>query len=177
MQAVALEAGKPLRLFIALWPGQVLRRAIASWQQDWVWPPGAALVKPDQLHLTLHFLGDVPAGRLPELVDRLNVQAEPFALELARGEVWPGGIAVLRPKSVPASLRRLHAALARQLEDMALPVESRPYRAHVTLARRATGAAPPAHGAALPWPVDSGFVLVRSRPGADGYQVIARFGQ
>jgi RNA 2',3'-cyclic 3'-phosphodiesterase len=172
---VAPDAGKPLRLFIALWPGEALRRAITSWQQAWSWPPRAALVKPDRLHLTLHFLGDVPSNRLPRLVDGLKARVEPFTLALREGEVWPNGVALLRPDTIPPALVRLHAALRRELEEQELPVESRSYRAHVTLARRAHGAIPPQQGPNLRWPIDSGYVLVRSLPGGAGYDVLARF--
>jgi RNA 2',3'-cyclic 3'-phosphodiesterase len=70
---------------------------------------------------------------------------------------------------------RLHEALRRRLVGMDMPVESRPYRAHVTLARRAHGARPPPQGPALGWQIDSGYVLVRSLPGGAGYQVLERF--
>ena len=169
------DAGKPLRLFIALWPGDALRHAIASWQQAWSWPPRAALVKPDRLHITLHFLGDVPANRLPQLVEGLTARVEPFTLALGEGEVWPNGVALLRPQTTPPALVRLHAALSRELEQLELAVETRPYRAHVTLARRAHGAIPPQQGPGLPWRIDSGYVLVRSLPGGAGYDVLARF--
>jgi 2'-5' RNA ligase len=175
MHAVVPEAGKPLRLFIALWPGEALRRAITSWQQAWAWPARAALVKSDRLHLTLHFLGDVPANRLPELVRRLQTPFEPFTLAFGEGEVWPNGVAVLRPDTAPAPLVRLHAELGRELAPLELPVDTRPYRAHVTLARRAHGATPPPQGPALRWRIDAGYVLVRSLPGGAGYDVLARF--
>jgi 2'-5' RNA ligase len=175
MQAVALDAGKTLRLFIALWPGEALRRAITSWQHAWSWPPRAALVKPERLHLTLHFLGDVPANRLPDLVRELKVPCAHFTLTLGQGEVWPNGVAVLRPDSAPATLVGLHGALHRALVGLELPVDTRPYRAHVTLARRAQGARPPPEGPALRWRIDAGYVLVRSLPGGAGYDVLARF--
>jgi RNA 2',3'-cyclic 3'-phosphodiesterase len=169
------DAAKPLRLFIALWPGDELRRAIASWQLAWSWPPRAALVKPERLHLTLHFLGDVPADRLPRLVRALTARAEPFTLALGQGEVWSNGVALLRPETTPPVLVRLHAALRSGLEQLQLPVEPRPYRAHVTLARRAHGAIPPPQGPGLRWRIDSGYVLVRSLPGGAGYEVLRRF--
>jgi 2'-5' RNA ligase len=175
MQAATPDTGKPLRLFIALWPGEAVRRAISSWQQAWSWPPRAALVKADRLHVTLHFLGNVPADRLPQLVEGLRARVEPFTLALGHGNVWPNGVAVLEPDSTPGALVRLHAALLRDLQALELAVETRPHRAHVTLARRARGAVPPRQGPALHWRIDSGYVLVRSLPGGAGYEVLARF--
>jgi 2'-5' RNA ligase len=169
------DAGKPLRLFIALWPDEPVRRAITSWQQAWSWPPRAALVKPERLHITLHFLGNVPANRVPLLVQGLRTRADPFTLAFGEGQVWPNGVALLRPDTTPPALARLHVALRRELEQLELPVETRAYRAHITLARRGHGATPPPQGPGLRWRVDEGYVLVRSLPGGAGYDVLARF--
>jgi RNA 2',3'-cyclic 3'-phosphodiesterase len=175
MPALAPHAGKPLRLFIALWPDEALRQAIAAWQQAWNWPPHAALVKSERIHLTLHFLGNVTAARLPDLAQAISVPFEPFTLALRRPEIWPNGVAVVLPDRVPAALSRLHSALGRELVALDLPVEERPYRAHVTLARRAHRAKPPAQALDLRWRIDQGFVLVRSLPGGAGYEVLERF--
>ena len=53
------------RLFLALWPPPAVREAIAGWRGAWWWPPAARLVQDERLHLTLHFIGAVPASRLP----------------------------------------------------------------------------------------------------------------
>jgi RNA 2',3'-cyclic 3'-phosphodiesterase len=175
MHALAPHAGKPLRLFIALWPGEALRQAIAAWQQAWSWPPQAALVKAERLHLTLHFLGNVAAARLPGLAQAMRVPFEPFTLTLGQPEVWPNGVAVVLPDRAPAALLRLHAALGQELLALDLPVDERPYRAHVTLARRAHRAKAPPHALDLRWRIDEGFVLVQSLPGGTGYEVLERF--
>jgi 2'-5' RNA ligase len=169
------HGGRHERLFTALWPPPSLRAAIAQWQDGWAWPRQAARVKADRLHVTLHFLGDVPAARLPELVRALPVPFEPFALELGVAEVWPNGVAVLQPLATPARLRRLHAALGARIAGLGWPLDERPYRAHVTLARRAHGAKPPVQGPGLRWLVADGYVLVRSLPQGAGYEVIERF--
>jgi RNA 2',3'-cyclic 3'-phosphodiesterase len=163
------------RLFTALWPTPSVRAAIARWQDAWTWPPQAARVKADRLHVTLHFLGDVPAPSVPELARALRVPFEPFELELGTAEIWPNGVAVLQPHTTPPALRQLHAALGARIAVLALPLDARPYRAHVTLARRAHAATPPLLGPGLLWPVDDGYVLVRSLPGGAGYEVIERF--
>jgi RNA 2',3'-cyclic 3'-phosphodiesterase len=175
MQAAAPGTDKPLRLFVAIWPDEEVRAAIAAWQQAWVWPAQADPVKSDRMHLTLHFIGDVPAGRLPELSQGLAAPFEPFTLELDQGDVWPSGVAVLRPHVQPPQLLRLHQDLRERLVSLGLPVETRPYRAHVTLARRARGAKPPERGAGLRWRIGAGYVLVRSLPGGAGYRLLERF--
>ena len=166
---------QPLRLFIALWPGEALQDAIASWQNRWTWPPHAALVRRERLHLTLHFLGNVAADRLPDLARGLKVPFEPFSLALDQARVWSNGVAVLQPDHTPDALSQLHADLRRAIAALDLPVEERPYRAHVTLARRARGAQPPPQRPALRWRADTGYALVRTLPGGAGYQLLERF--
>ncbi|BAN69346.1 2'-5' RNA ligase family protein [endosymbiont of unidentified scaly snail isolate Monju] len=78
------------RLFFALWPDEALRRRLADWQQTHL-PPGVQPTHPADLHLTLHFLGQVEEGRLGalrELGDRLAGEA--FALCLDHLGHWPG---------------------------------------------------------------------------------------
>lgn len=163
------------RLFVAVWPDAPARHALAAWQRAWTWPPGAVLVPSERLHLTLHFLGNVPLEQLSALTDGLRVPFEPFELRFGHAEVWPGGTAVLRPEHTPPALLGLHGRLAAALTALERPVESRPFKAHVTLARRAVGATPPPTQPQLGWRADAGFVLVRSLPARGGYEVLERF--
>jgi 2'-5' RNA ligase len=158
------------RIFLALWPDAVSRTDLARCRDAWRWNAGAKLVPTGQLHLTLHFMGGFPRERLAQLAQSLQVAFEPFDLTLDRNELWPRGIAVLRPSEVPAGLRCLHAALGDVLRAQGLPVEACEYRPHVTLARRAEGSAPPVRAPALRWRI-AACVLVESVPGA-GYRVL-----
>lgn len=169
-----MSAASTARLFVALWPGERVRDALAASAAEWRFAPGATRVRPERLHLTLHFLGAVDRGRLPELRRALaQVNSPRFTLTLSRPALWSGGIAVLEPERVPPELAQMHAALAPALVRLGLPVETRPFRPHVTLARRAAGASPPPPGAAVNWPVD-GHALVESRRGGD-YVVVERW--
>lgn len=163
------------RLFLALWPDAAVRAALGAQQSLWHWPEGAAPEAAQRLHLTLHFIGAVALDRLPALRAGLAVAMPPVALEWGRAELWRHGLAVLEPLAVPPALRSLHADLARALQALTLPVESRAFRPHVTLARRAHGAVPPPP--APPWRWDArGYVLVRSHGGAQGgYEVLERW--
>jgi 2'-5' RNA ligase len=165
-----------MRLFLALWPDAGTRAAMASWQQAWSWPPAAAPVAAERLHLTLHFIGNVPRERLPQLVSGLQLAFEPFEFSLDRAEVWPNSVAVLQPGQTPHEMSQLHRKLGDALLKLDLPVESRPFRPHVTLARRARGAAPPARDAGVRWRADAGYVLAESLPAGAGYQLLERFG-
>ena len=159
-----------LRLFVALWPGARVRAAIEHRRAGWTWPPGTTPVAPARLHLTLHFIGAFPAARLPALQQALRLPCPRFELGFGAGEVWRGGIAVLRPRTVPAAIAALHAEVGDALRGIGLGVETRAFRPHVTLARHADGARPPADELSVAWPVRD-FVLVASRAGA--YQRLA----
>ena len=165
-----------MRLFLALWPDAGTRAAISDWQQAWSWPPMAALVPTERLHLTLHFIGNVAQERLPQLVSGLKVDSEPFQFSLDHGEVWPNSVAVVQPQRTPREMSALHRKLADALRKLDLPVESRPFRPHVTLARRARAALAPLREAGVHWAANKGYVLAQSLPGGRGYEILERFG-
>lgn len=160
------------RLFLALWPEPGLRQALLAHQRDWQWPLKCTWVRPENLHLTLHFIGAVPREKLGEITARLAVPLAPFALELGRPALWQAGVAVLEPLAVPSGLLQLRERLGLALQQLGLPVESRPFRPHVTLARHAGGARPPTSAPLLHWPVVD-YALVESAAGQ--YQVLQRY--
>lgn len=165
------------RAFVALWPGTGERDALAAEAARWPWPKAAAPVPPGKLHLTLHFLGDLDAARLAAVRRALHdVTAPPFVLRLDAAAVWPNGVALLRPRRVPAALRALHAAVGAAVAAAGVPTERRAYRPHVTLARRAHTVLPPEAVGPIVW-LAHGFVLAASDAGPPArYAVIERFG-
>lgn len=168
---MSTPAAGPHRLFIALWPDEAVRAALHARQQAWRWPAGARLVAPEHLHVTLHFLGAVETVRAAALAPALDVAFEPFVVEVGAPAVWHGGIAVLEAAVVP-DLAALHESLGRALLAQGFEAETRPYRPHATLARRAEGAVAPPGLPPIAWRVD-GFALVRSAGGR--YEVLLRY--
>lgn len=166
-----MSAEPTLRLFLALWPDDDTRTALLAWQQAQPWPPSARLTRPDDLHLTLHFMGAVPRSRLIELKQALPAPGTPVSLILDRVEVWPNEVAVLLPEATPPALQVLHGQLADTLRQCGLPVESRPYQPHVTLARRARSLIPQA-SLPLRWTTQR-YALVHSD---HGYHPLQHYG-
>jgi len=152
------------RLFLALWPDPAVRHALRAARDAWTWPRGATPVHTDKLHLTLHFLGDVPGERLRAVLDGFAVPFAPFRLTLGQPVSWPHGIAVLEPLDAPPELPALHARLGEALMALSLQTEARAYRPHVTMARRASGVTVPETGPSIAWDV-AGYALVESRAG------------
>lgn len=160
------------RLFLALWPAPGVRAGLLAWRDAWDWPRKATPVRTGQLHLTLHFIGDVARARVPALAHALAVPVAPFALRFGHAALWHHGVAVAEPCSAPARLLALHGELGQVLLAHGLPLDPRPYRPHVTLARRAAPAIARA-GPPLRWQVRS-YALMESR--ADGYVTLRRYG-
>lgn len=160
-----VEAAPPAfaRLFLGLWPDDDVRDAVLAHAERWAWPKGARRVQRDKLHLTLHFLGAVPRERVASLVQGLAVSFEPFELTLDLAEAWSNDVAVLRPSVVPAALSDLHHRLRVALHALEQRSARERLVPHVTLARQARGAIPPAQSPHLRWPV-GGYVLIESQP-------------
>ncbi|HMW55862.1 MAG TPA: RNA 2',3'-cyclic phosphodiesterase [Accumulibacter sp.] len=169
----AQDVPRHARLFLALWPAHAENSALLGYQQQWLWPKGSSPVPAERLHLTLHFIGPVERSRLEAVNAGLQVAMTPFELHLTQAAIWPRGLAVLQASTVPEALKELHCRLGKALQALALPVESRPFRPHVTLARRAAGSIAPSAAPALLWQIDS-YVLVESLPNAAGGYLIQR---
>jgi 2'-5' RNA ligase len=162
--------GARARLFLALWPSAATLERLQAFQGRCVWPAGARRTPARNLHVTLHFIGDVERERVAELVDAAAAPTSAMSLEFDRCERWGRGLAVLVAQQVPQSLRDLHEALASRLRVLALPVESRPYRPHITLARDAAGFESPF--GVVDWR-SSGHSLVESAGGQ--YRVLSSY--
>ena len=166
------------RLFFALDPSPALRQRIEGHAALWRWDAAARVAPPHKLHLTLVFMPAVEPRLLPELLRlgcRVAAAARGCTLRLDRAELWPTGIAYLAPGSVPQALRQLQQDLLAAVLAVPMPADRRPWRPHVTLARRARDSQPPTRFDALRWQL-RGFSLQRSQPGSAGYEMLARWG-
>lgn len=165
------------RLFFALWPDAATRAALQRAQQGLAGAGGRPL-HPLDLHLTLAFLGQVPAQALG-CVDAAAdaVVAAPLRLVLDRQGSWPGPrVAWLAPTHPPPGLAMLVNDLWRGLADCGLSPEPRPYRPHVTVSRKAAVVDEGPLVSPIPWSVDA-FVLAASRPvaGQPRYEIRRRW--
>lgn len=163
------------RLFLALWPPVAVRHQLAEHARQWTWPTGAAPYQPEDWHVTLHFIGAVTADQAAAITAAAAVAFHPFDLVLDQPTLWPHGLAVLCPSEVPKQLGFLFDRLGKILRGLDLPVETRPYRPHLTLARRAAGAVAPAAPAPVVWPVQGYALVVTTGDKHARYQVIQAY--
>ncbi|WP_426755246.1 RNA 2',3'-cyclic phosphodiesterase [Myxococcus sp. Y35] len=132
-----------MRLFTAVTLGATIEtRVAAQLRHLQALAPRARWVKVEGLHLTLVFLGDVDAARLPTLHEALapvGARHAPFVLSIGGGGAFG---AAAHPRVLWAdvggatdALRALQADTARVLQPLGFEPEHRPYTAHLTLAR------------------------------------------
>lgn len=151
------------RLFFALWPSDEFRVAleprIRALQPEGVGRPQ----RPDQWHVTLEFLGPVPESRVALARDAAaQVRAMPCGILFDAVEYWRRPeVLCLVAKVVPEALGDLVARLRSGLAAHGFQPESRPFRAHLTLARKVTHPVSPVTFEPLRWPV-ADFALVES---------------
>jgi 2'-5' RNA ligase len=97
---------------------------------------GIRLVKPSQMHLTLHYIGEADIKRIALALETVAVPAFSLTLE-GVGRFPPAGNAHTLWAGVrdSAELLGLHAAAAAALATTGYRPETRRYRPHITLAR------------------------------------------
>lgn len=106
-------------------------------------------VHPDDLHITLKFIGEVAPSAVPAIetaLARIAARSNPFALKLsgagtfgapqAPRVLWAGLGGKLQP------LKSLQADVESELAELGYEPENRPYSPHITLARQYSGTEP-----------------------------------
>ena len=99
-------------------------------------------VRPEQMHLTLRFLGDTAVAQLPAIQRGMDEAAKaiaPFDMHLGDVGCFPNP---RRPRVIwagllgdEARLLSLKTVLDQQLTPLGWPPEDKPFRAHLTLGR------------------------------------------
>lgn len=128
---IAIELPDPIKASLTPMVDRLRRtRVRASW------------VKPERMHLTLRFLGDVAEERLAALGEHLSAGLsgiEPFPLRVQGVGAFPN---TRRPVvlwagvgSLEGALTDVQAAAERAAQSIGLKPERRAFRAHVTIAR------------------------------------------
>ncbi len=151
------------RLFFALWPEQEVRAALTE-----LWRHHAAKrgkpVRPENLHITLVFLGSVGDERRACLETAAGgLSGQSFTLVLDHLAWWSRPrVMWVGPSEVAPALTSLVSDLKLACQGCGFEPETRPYRAHMTLARKVSSTRVPPHIEPILWTIDS-FALVESR--------------
>jgi len=125
------------RLFIAIDLPDYVKEELAALQRNDI--RGARRTTRDQMHITLHFIGEVDAAMQNQLMAALPaVQIEPFELTLRNVGHFPpkGKVRVLwAGVEIAPQLQTLHQTIGGTLQNLGIKIEERVYNPHVTLAR------------------------------------------
>ncbi len=132
-----------IRTFIAIETSPAVRRRAADLQNKLRESEvKATWTDPENMHITLQFLGDVDDTEIPEVCKRVAAAAEPFEsffVEFSKAGAFPG---LEKPRTLwigvdqgRQELVDLQHAIQESLVEMRFPRERRTYRPHLTIAR------------------------------------------
>lgn len=130
---------EPLRLFFALWPDIQTRQALSAWQSDL----SGRKILPENLHITLAFLGEKPATIIPGLSQILeSISSDAIRLKLDKMGYFPHSrISWAGMEKTPDNLTHLYKRLAAALSAKSISYDKRNrFKPHITLARHSNHA-------------------------------------
>ncbi len=141
-----------IRSFVAVELTDAVRQALADVQRNLKAqaPPGAVRwTRPDSIHLTLQFLGDVLPDQVEAIAGALRgacAGRAPFAFELSGAGVFPNAkrprvvwVGVIEPSG---ALSALQQRVVEALTPLGFAPEERGFTPHLTIGRAARDASP-----------------------------------
>ena len=170
------------RLFFAFWPDPPQQATLAEATRRAVERSGGQRVPPENLHITLVFLGSVPESEIVQVETiaakvAQDVSPEPALVALDVLDYWKKPRVVCLTTQQPANAQALRIAdlLTARLTTAGFAPDTRPYRPHVTLARKAPRGSMDTLQPLL-WTFRA-FSLIESHTGPSGsvYRCRARF--
>jgi len=129
------------RIFVALPLPSHIKQELEHWQlQNQSTLQFRKWTHPEDLHITLQFLGDTTNEQLEQLIVQLgSIQHSPFQLQLSSfGSFGPSSAPRILWASVSGelqSLTQLHRKVLEQTEKVGFIAEERRYQPHITVAR------------------------------------------
>lgn len=135
------------RSFIAVPLGEPVRRLAEERIRALREQPGGdsvRWVRPENLHVTLRFLGNIERRIVPELATAVREEMAglaPFTAEIGGVRTFPPSSSKRRPRVVvldvgpEAALAELASAVERAVQRAGFDAEDRPFRPHLTLGR------------------------------------------
>jgi 2'-5' RNA ligase len=131
------------RLFLALWPEASMRARLAEAVYPSVSACAGQAVPASHYHLTLVFIGAVPETRLEALDVAIKAAARHFAgtssIEMALQDLvyWSAPrVLCAVPRTAPAGLAERASAVRAALVTAGFAPDLKPFRPHVTVARK-----------------------------------------
>jgi 2'-5' RNA ligase len=133
----------PMRLFTAIDLPTNIRQHLARISEQLHIQPALkdlSWTKPDNLHITLKFLGDIPDAHVPNLahalarlpVPTMTLTLNPFLVLPGQG---PARVLAAKVRGDVEPLTQLFSQIESAVQPLGVRREARPFKPHVTLAR------------------------------------------
>jgi 2'-5' RNA ligase len=143
MESSPAHQEQSVRAFIAIPLPATFRQGLAELRQELerFALDGVRWVAPQNIHLTLKFLGDTPRSGLPAMEEALSRVVEGEALFSLQSQGLGAFPSWRNPRVIWAGLEdnpaliRLQHEVELALADLGFPAEERPFAAHLTLGR------------------------------------------
>lgn len=124
-----------IRSFVAVDLPASMRDEIAKVQEE-IDLPGVRLVKPDLIHVTLKFLGDVPSQKMDRVVKALGGVKQPaFTAKVGGIGAFPGRSIRVVWIGAEGEFEGLFRAVEAALSPLGFERERRKFTSHATIAR------------------------------------------
>lgn len=171
------------RLFFALWPDPAQQVALAEATRSAVERSGGQAVPPENLHITLVFVGSVPESdieRVEVIAAKVaaDVGSEPALVALDALDYWkkPRIVCLTAAQAASAQSSRVAEILRERLTADGFAPDPKPFRPHVTLARKVSRGASMRELPPVLWSFRE-FALIESQTGPAGsvYRCRSRF--
>jgi 2'-5' RNA ligase len=131
-----------MRLFIAITLDKAIREKLVAVQSELQKSqPDMKLVEPDNIHLTVRFLGEVAEARLPEVTRAIGVveNCPAFELDLKGVGAFPverhPRVVWVRGVDAGNTLEKMYTALEQGLVNIGFRPDDHKFSAHITLGR------------------------------------------
>ncbi len=126
---------KDIRCFVAVDLPSAMRDQIAAMQNE-IDVPGVKLVKPDLIHLTLKFLGDVAPRKVDQVTEALRkIEFPAFDAKVSGVGTFPGKTIRVVWIGAQGNFPELHRHVDDALAPLGFEREMREFSAHATIAR------------------------------------------
>ncbi len=175
--------GKTVRVFFAIWPDDTAQKQLAALAErlQAESPCSGRRIEPENIHLTLVFVGEVDSGKLAALCRVADGIKGPgaCAFDVVIEEIlyWKHNrIVCAALRQIPLKLMNLASALQDALSAAGFSIERRAYKPHITLMRKVSCRTLPELAEPITWRARE-WMLVKSEQTSAGsvYSPIGRW--
>lgn len=130
------RSGKMVRCFIAVNLSEGIKRELEKLQKNFEDLP-LKFVKPESMHITLKFLGEVEEPRLRRLMEKMDeIRAKSFTIRVSDLGVFPNErVPRVLWAGASGDFGEVHQEVERVTSELGFPKEKRAFHPHVTIAR------------------------------------------